>query len=302
MARSQISIVDAEGWREAAAGAAAGLPPGAAPGFVEAAAASLEGAKAVAAVIKTPKGRIGIPVVIQGGIGQAMPFGMPAGPVVLEGEPAPISPGALRRELDVAELIATVHHTRAGDYPRRAANQATHVVRLGVDEPRKGYRQRARRKLKAAEGAEIEVRRGSAADGDRLIEILAAAAEDAGRALYPDPEVTRAVAAIDEAVLLFATRDGAEVSAALFLGSPLELFYWQGGTMPAAEEHSPSYAVIDAGARLAAERGCEFLNLGSSEGLPGVAHFKEGFGAEEVSYPSFSIRSLRYRLRQIRSR
>ena len=46
----------------------------------------------------------------------------------------------------------------------------------------------------------------------------------------------------------------------------------------------PSNALNFALLRAAADRGMEFYNLGSSEGLPGVAKFKENLGARDVQY------------------
>ena len=88
---------------------------------------------------------------------------------------------------------------------------------------------------------------------------------------------------------------GKDVSAALFLHSGFELFYWLGGTLAATEDDSPSYPVIEEAIRFAADRGCRFANLGSSDGLPGAAFFKEGFGAMSVPSPFLRAEATRHR-------
>ena len=63
-----------------------------------------------------------------------------------------------------------------------------------------------------------------------------------------------------------------------------EAFFWSAATVP-------NYAVLRANNALAvciiaaaASRGAAWLNLGSSEGLPGVQKFKRYLGATEISY------------------
>jgi hypothetical protein len=299
--RTRISHLDQDGWRAAIA-AITDVPPGAQPDFAEALCSAMPDADWGALLLESRGRSMLLPYVRRGGTVQAMPFGMPCGPVPLEGDSTVFDPATIRRKLDAEEFVAYVHHSRADDYSNVRPDRVhtTHVVVLNRDQVGSGYRQRARRKLRAAQRAGVEVRMGSSADVDRLLEILSVAAEDAGRALIPEPHVIRAVASTAQAMPIFAAYEGRDVSAALFLRSPIEVFYWHGGTLPEASEHSPSYAVMDAAARAAGEQGCRFLNLGSSDGLPGVAHFKEGFGAERVSYPSIAARSRRYRRASIR--
>jgi len=53
-------------------------------------------------------------------------------------------------------------------------------------------------------------------------------------------------------------------------------------------------AVADALMRAAAERGMQWYNLGSSEGLPGVARFKADLGARDIPYGEVRTAGLRF--------
>lgn len=58
----------------------------------------------------------------------------------------------------------------------------------------------------------------------------------------------------------------------------------------------PSNALNFALIRSAAQRGMSWYNLGSSEGLPGVARFKHDLGAKDLAYAEFQTSSLPYTL------
>jgi hypothetical protein len=197
---------------------------------------------------------------------------------------------ALCQGLRAQRVSVAVHHLQASRYPD--AGSTTHVLELAAGHPRP--RERARRKLRAAARAGVEVRRGDANDLPSLLRILGAAADARGGTRYTD-ETIAPVAMCERALVLVASREGRDISAALFLYSDLELFYWLGGTLPGEEKVSPSYAVIDAAIASAVGRGCRFVNLGSSDRLSGVAFFKEGFGAQQVPAPLLEAETRRFR-------
>ena len=273
---------------------ASDAPPAAHPVVADALARGRGGcAKAVR--MEVARGTALLPMVVQrrriGEVVEAMPHGLSSGPVQVSGDAPSADARMLRRALRAQRLTVAVHHLQARRHPEGPGT--THVVDLLNGRPRP--RERARRKIRAAARAGIDVRPGTAADVPALIGILGAAADARRRHRYSDAAIA-AVASCDRALILLASRGDRDVSAALFLRSPLELFYWLGGTLPDADDASPSYAVIDAAITFAADRGCRFANLGSSDGLDGVAFFKEGFGARRVANPLFAVESHRYRV------
>ena len=58
----------------------------------------------------------------------------------------------------------------------------------------------------------------------------------------------------------------------------------------------PSNALNFALLRAAAERGMRWYNLGSSEGLPGVARFKKDLGARDIAYHEITLARLPVRI------
>ena len=289
--------MDERSW-EAAVRDAVHVPPGALPAVARALAGSRPRAEAGAVLVEGQGGAVVLPHVrVEGRLGwgcEAMPHGIPCGPITVEGQPGPLDGDDLRRTLGAQQLRVYVHHSLADAYEDRP--HATHVVDLSGDAPvSDGYRQRARRKLRAAANAGVETQVCGADDSARVFEVLASAAETEERPSHPAP-VIDAVLASGCAFGVLATHEGRDISAALFLVSSLEALYWLGGTLPDAKELSPGYATIDAAIHHARENACLAVNLGASYGLPGVAHFKEGFGARPVTYPSLSSRSARSRV------
>jgi hypothetical protein len=288
----RISPVGPAEWR-ATVETASDAPPAADPLVAGALARGRRG-RAEAVLLESASGAALLPMVVHrrkiGDIVEAMPHGLASGPVPIAGDPPCVEAGRLRRALRAQRMSVAVHHLQAPRHP--GGPGTTHVVELAAGRPRP--HERARRKLRAAARAGVEVRQGSAGDVPTLLAILRAAADVRGGTQYSDDIVT-AVATCDRALVLLASRRDRDVSAALFLDSPLEVFYWLGGTLPDAVDASPSYAVIDAAIAFAAKRERRFANLGSSDGLGGVAFFKEGFGARRVPNPVFAVDSQRYR-------
>jgi len=298
----QITVLDVAGWRSRVEGLR-GVPPGAVPAFGEAVASITDGTDAGALLVERSSGSLLVPFVRTADAAESTSFGMSSGPVTLDGDPGPLEPGALRSTLGVDHFVGYIHHTLAPIYERvkTASRHTTHVVRLD-DKLGSAYKKRAKSNLKTASKAGVEVRIGSPSEAGLLTDILVAAAAGAGRPLFPDRRTIRRLAESELALLVFGMHAGKEVAASLFLDSPLELFYWLSGTLPDANELMPSYAMVDTAARTAHERGRDHLNMGSSDGLPGVAHFKEGFGAERVPYPAIAASSMRRRLTHLRAR
>jgi hypothetical protein len=291
---ARISHLSRAEWSTELAAADA-APPGAFPEVADALAAGMgEPARAEAIVVASASGRTLVPHVrVEGRIGpsiEALPLGITPGPVPLEGAPAVPDAAALLRGLRAQRVELAVHHALAP--ADTASATSTHVVDLAAGLPRP--RERARRRLRAAARAGVEVRVGTSDDAEGLLAVLDAAARERDRHRYPQAAVL-AVARCPRAVVLLASLGGEDVSAALFLQSSYEVFYWLGGTLERAGEASPSYPVIEAALRRGADAGCRYGNLGSSDGLPGAAFFKEGFGARQVPSPVLSAVSRRHR-------
>ena len=285
----EVSRCDAAEWGRLLEGRE--HPPGADPELTSALGAALRDARAGAALVGGPRGRLLVPFVLHRGrlgtIADALPFGIPSGPVVLEGEPFTFDPRRLRAELGASLLRLQVHHSISWD--GRARRGETHLLDLQGD-PAAEYRTRARRYVRRAEGAGVTVREAGAGDEDVVVELLERSAATAGRAAQ-DEQVVRGVLRSGRAFALVADVDGSPASVALFLESASEVLYWLGGTLPEAEEQRPSFLVMDAAIRRAAESGRRTFNFGASEGLAGVAYFKEGFGGRRAAYARVESKS-----------
>lgn len=273
-----MRVLSTEEWAHAARSG----PPGAQP---EAAAALARGFDEARAFAVEAGGWI-VPLVRRrsrvGEVAESMPWGVSGGPLPVAGAPAPLDPRALRGELGVAVLRLAIHPARAAGWEGR--RHTTHVLDLG-GEGTEEYRSRARRHVRAAQKRGVEAGKAEPAEVARL---LRETAQAAGRHAYPDAAVEAAAAA---GAGVIARVGGEPVSAALFLTGPTEWFYWLGGSTPAGLEARASYAAMDLAVRSAAEAGARRFDFGASEGLPGVASFKEGFGAHEETYPLVQSRA-----------
>lgn len=81
----------------------------------------------------------------------------------------------------------------------------------------------------------------------------------------------------------------------VFYGSQ-EFFFWSAAMDAEYGRLRPSNALNFALMRAAAARGMLYYNLGSSEGLPGVAKFKDNLGAREIPYRDLAIARTPYKL------
>lgn len=93
----------------------------------------------------------------------------------------------------------------------------------------------------------------------------------------------------------FARFDGEAIAGGVMLYGADEANFWSAAMRAEFGTLRPSNALNVALIRAAAERGVRWYNLGSSEGLPGVARFKEGLGARTVGYRTWVRESAIYR-------
>jgi len=82
--------------------------------------------------------------------------------------------------------------------------------------------------------------------------------------------------------------DRAVAGGVVFYGSQ-ELFFWSAAMLVEFGRLRPSNALNLALLRAGSARGVRWFNLGSSEGLPGVARFKKDLGAHEIAYREIEL-------------
>lgn len=88
-----------------------------------------------------------------------------------------------------------------------------------------------------------------------------------------------------EACRLYVARKGVEFMAGvLTLRDAGEVFYWAGVATSEGRRLYATNVLLHRAIEDAVEEGFRTFNFGASEGLPGVAHFKQGFGAGERMY------------------
>jgi hypothetical protein len=94
----------------------------------------------------------------------------------------------------------------------------------------------------------------------------------------------------------FANFEGEAIAGGVVLYGADETNFWSAAMRSEFGSLRPSNALNFALIRAAAQRGTRWYNLGSSEGLPGVARFKEGIGAATVPYRTWRRESPTYRV------
>jgi CelD/BcsL family acetyltransferase involved in cellulose biosynthesis len=150
-----------------------------------------------------------------------------------------------------------------------------------------------RNSTRKAEKAGIEV--GRAEDVGAYHALYAAASRGWG---YSDPPYPRALldALMDSgyAELWLGRLEGNPIAGALLLRGSHDVFYWSGAVAAEHRTIAPGNAVIKAAIKSACDRGLAYFDFGASTGLPGVAAFKESFGAAEVRYATVELTSRRY--------
>lgn len=94
----------------------------------------------------------------------------------------------------------------------------------------------------------------------------------------------------------FARAQGRPIAGGVVFYGAREFFFWSAAMLAEFGRLRPSNALNFALLRAAAQRGMSWYNLGSSEGLPGVARFKKDLGASAIAYREYSLTRAPYRL------
>lgn len=94
----------------------------------------------------------------------------------------------------------------------------------------------------------------------------------------------------------FAHAEGRAVGGGVVFYGSSEFFFWSAAMLAEYGRLRPSNALNLSLLQAAAKRGMSWYNLGSSEGLPGVARFKRDLGARAVPYLEFSLARTPYKL------
>ena len=100
----------------------------------------------------------------------------------------------------------------------------------------------------------------------------------------------------DDVEIWFARAEGRAIAGGIVFYGSQEFFFWSAAMLSEFGRLRPSNALNFALMRAAAARGMLWYNLGSSEGLPGVAKFKEGLGARDVPYREVSFARTPFKL------
>lgn len=123
------------------------------------------------------------------------------------------------------------------------------------------------------------------------------------------PEPTQRRALIDALVryggrdveIWFARAEGRPIAGGVVFYGSTEFFFWSAAMLTEFGRLRPSNALNFALLQAAAARGMQWYNLGSSEGLPGVARFKRDLGARDVPYREVNFTSIPLKMfRQVR--
>lgn len=94
----------------------------------------------------------------------------------------------------------------------------------------------------------------------------------------------------------FARAEGRAIGGGVVFYGSQEFFFWSAAMLAEFGRLRPSNALNFALMQAAARRGMAWYNLGSSEGLPGVARFKKDLGAQAVTYSDFTFARTPYKL------
>lgn len=93
----------------------------------------------------------------------------------------------------------------------------------------------------------------------------------------------------------FAHAEGQTIGGGVVFYGAQEFFFWSAAMDARFGRLRPSNALNFALLRAAAARGMKHYNLGSSEGLPGVAKFKDNLGARDIPYREIALARSRYK-------
>jgi len=100
----------------------------------------------------------------------------------------------------------------------------------------------------------------------------------------------------DDVEIWFATFEGEPIAGGVMLYGSDEANFWSAAMRSDFGTLRPSNALNVALITAAAKRGVRWYNLGESEGLPGVARFKQGLGAQTVLYSTWRCERPSYAL------
>lgn len=94
----------------------------------------------------------------------------------------------------------------------------------------------------------------------------------------------------------FAHAEGRAIGGGVVFYGASEFFFWSAAMLAEYGRLRPSNALNFALMRAAADRGMLWYNLGSSEGLPGVAKFKDNLGAIDIPYEEIRLEAPPFKL------
>lgn len=94
----------------------------------------------------------------------------------------------------------------------------------------------------------------------------------------------------------FARAEDRDIAGGVVFYGGSELFFWSAAMLAQYGRLRPSNALNFALMRAAAARGMSWYNLGSSEGLPGVARFKRDLGATGIPYHEIRLERAPFRI------
>lgn len=100
----------------------------------------------------------------------------------------------------------------------------------------------------------------------------------------------------DDVEIWFARAEGRAIGGGVVFYGSQEFFFWSAAMLAEYGRLRPSNALNWALLHAACARGMSWYNLGSSEGLPGVARFKKDIGAQGISYAEYSLARTPYKL------
>ena len=227
----------------------------------------------------------------------SLPFGTHGGPLVRAGAPQEtvaalgdafraLGTGlsVLRFEMTLFDPPREWKQSLSGSLGEFARDMDSHVIDLKALNSR--YRRSAERSLRAAQtaGVTVSIEHGPVAY-DLLAEMHASQVKN-WRGIEPySRTVIGAVADTfgPDARLYVARQDGQALAACLCLEHEgREIHPWVSGALPSARESGAFHLIVDTGLQDAMQRGFRFWHFGGSGGEPGIAFFKESFGARPV--------------------
>ena len=100
----------------------------------------------------------------------------------------------------------------------------------------------------------------------------------------------------DDVEIWFARAEGQVIGGGVVFYGATEFFFWSAAMLAEFGRLRPSNALNFALMRAAAARGMLWYNLGSSEGLPGVARFKDNIGAIEIPYRDIRLEGASFKI------